>query len=172
MAAYILIATGCRLSEAVQLRTSDIKQTQAGVWFIDWKHEPTSALPMLLKTKAQNNRQCPIHKRLIDAGFLEVWQKSNGRLFPNAPTTPAYSIWFKNILEKLGIWEYKKTVLHSIRGSARDLWREAGVPQEFRNALTGHQSKDVGESKYGTGLSQMPDVVYKELTKVNLDWLP
>ena len=66
---------------------------------------------------------------------------------------------------------FKKTVIHSLRGSARDLWREAGIPQEFRNAFTGHASKDVGETKYGTGLKMMPDITAKELKKVDLNWL-
>ena len=70
------------------------------------------------------------------------------------------------------MWEKKKTVLHSIRGSARDLWREAGMPQDYRNAMTGHQSSEVGESAYGAGLRKMPDVVFKELVKVDLSWVP
>ena len=46
------------------------------------------------------------------------------------------------------------------------------MPQDYRNAMTGHASKEVGESLYGQGLSQMPDVVIKELMKVDLSWLP
>lgn len=172
MAMYILICTGCRLSEAIQLRKSDIKQTDKGVWYIDWKHEPTASPPMLLKTKTLNNRQCPIHKRLIDAGFLDEWKACDKQLFPDAPTTPSYSIWFRDRLVKLDLWVFKKTVIHSLRGSARDLWREAGIPQEFRNAFTGHASKDVGETKYGTGLKMMPDITAKELKKIDLNWLP
>ena len=60
---------------------------------------------------------------------------------------------------------------HSLRGSARDLWREAGMPQDVRNAMTGHQSKEVGERSYGEGLKSMPDEVYKHLTKVDLSFL-
>ena len=33
---YILLATGCRLNEAVQLRTTDLKQSESGLWCIDW----------------------------------------------------------------------------------------------------------------------------------------
>ena len=171
MTMYILICTGCRLSEAIQLRKSDIKQTDKGIWYIDWRHEPTADPPMLLKTKAQNNRQCPIHGRLVKAGLLDIWRASDKQLFPNAPTTPAYSSWFRDRLVKLNLWEYKKTVIHSLRGSARDLWREAGIAQEFRNAFTGHASKDIGEAKYGNGLKRMPDITAKELNKLDLNWL-
>ena len=168
---YILLATGCRLSEATQIRTTDLKQTDSGVWFIDWKHEPTAPLPMLLKTKAKNNRCCPMHPLLMRIGLPNHQGETDTRVFPNAPASTAFSQWFKDKLIKLGIYEKKKTVLHSIRGSARDLWREAGVPQDYRNAMTGHQSKEVGERHYGQGLAAMPDVVNKELIKVNLSWI-
>ena len=46
------------------------------------------------------------------------------------------------------------------------------MPQDYRNAMTGHASKEVGESFYVQGLSQMPNVVIKELMKVDLSWLP
>ena len=98
-----------------------------------------------------SNRQCLIYKRLVTAGFLDAWTASDKQLCPDAPTTPSYSIWFRDRLVKLDLWMFKKTVIHSLRGSARDLWREAGTPQKFRNAFTGHASKDVGETKYGTG---------------------
>lgn len=113
-----------------------------------------------------------MHKLLVEAGLPRHQSEEAARVFPDAPTTTAFSQWFKKKLVGLGMWEKKKTVLHSIRGSARDLWREAGIPQDYRNALTGHASREVGESYYGQGLSQMPDAVYKQLAKVDFSWLP
>lgn len=170
---YILLCQGCRLSEALQLRTHDIKQTDTGIWFIDWRHEPTAEYPMLLKTKAKNNRQCPIHSRLIKQGFLEIPRDHSGRLFKDAPqNSTTYSQWFLSRLKKLKMWEPKKTVLHSLRGTARDMWRAAEIPQDYRNALTGHQSKEVGETSYGLGLASMPDKTFKRLKDVDLGWVP
>jgi integrase len=169
---YILLCTGCRLSEVIQLRTKDIMQTEAGVWYINWVHEPTGEYPMRLKTKAQNNRQIPLHPRLIEQGLLKINRSHNGRLFPIERSRSAYSIWFKQKLKRLGIWEPRKTVLHSLRGTARDLWREANISQDFRNAFTGHKSKEVGESSYGLGLNRMPDTTFEQLKKVDLSWLP
>ena len=171
MVPWILLCTGCRLSEATQLRTTDIKQTEAGVWYFDWKHEPLHQYPMLLKTKSKNNRQTPLHPRLIDEGVLDIDRSHEGRLFPDAASQVAFSVMFQDRLKKLGIWEKKKTVLHSFRNTAKDLWRESGISQEFRSALTGHQSRDVGEASYGRGLQLMPDVMHKEITKLDLDWL-
>ena len=128
---------------------------------------------MLLKTKTKNNRMCPIHPRLIQEGFLEIPRHKKGRLFADASQdSTVYSQWFKTRLLKLGIWEKKKTVLHSLRGTARDLQRQAGVPQDFRNALTGHQSKEVGERSYGLGLAMMPDKIFEQLKRVDLSWVP
>jgi len=115
----------------------------------------------------------PIHSRLIAEGILEKDRSMQGRLLWDEPRTTAnYSTWFKHLLQKLGIWEKKKTVLHSFRGTARDLWREAGISVDVRSALTGHTSKDVGESSYGAGLQLKPDILMRELKKVDLSWLP
>jgi integrase len=78
-----LLTTGCRLAEAVQLRTHGIKQTDDGIWFFDWRYEPKGAYPMMLKSKSDNNRMCPMHPRLIDAGILELDRGYQGRLFPD-----------------------------------------------------------------------------------------
>ena len=53
---WILLTTGCRLKEAVQLRTHDIKQTDTGVWFFDWKHEPLNEYPMMLKSRGETTQ--------------------------------------------------------------------------------------------------------------------
>ena len=70
-----------------------------------------------------------MHPLFVEAGLPKLQAKTTARVFPEAPTTMAFSQWFKKKLVGLGMWEKKKTVLHSIRGSARDLWREAGMPQ-------------------------------------------
>ena len=169
---WILLCTGCRLAEAFQLRTKDIKRTDAGVWYIDWVHEPLDQYPMFLKTKAKNNRQCPIHLRLIEQGFLKLPRKKEGLLLPGPSYSSAtWSQWFTRLLRQLGIYEKRKTSLHSLRGTAKDLQREAGISMDVRHALTGHSSKDVGESSYGKGLRLMPDVLAKELAKVDLSFL-
>jgi len=155
------------------MRNYDIKQTSKKTWFIHFVHEPIAEWPVLLKSKAKNNRMTPLHPRLIQQGILNIDRSKQGRLLWDEPaTTASYSTWFKNILTKLDIWERKKTVLHSFRGTARDLWREAGIPVDVRSALTGHTSKDVGESSYGLGLQKKPDILFKELKKVDLSWLP
>ncbi len=169
---YILLATGARLAEVLQLRTFDIKQTEAGIFFFDWKHQPVATLPMKLKTKTSNERKMPIHPVILQK-ILNLNRSGEDRLFPNASQdTPAASQFFKTRLIRLGIWKHRTTGFHSFRGTAKDLWRQAGISQEFRAAFTGHTSRDVGEARYGDGLKMMPDVLYKELIKLDLSWLP
>ena len=77
MLIYTLLCTVCRLNTALQLRTTDLKRTKGGVWYFDWRHEPTATLPVLLKSKSKNNRQTPLHQRLIDEGMLNWREKSH-----------------------------------------------------------------------------------------------
>ena len=170
---WILLCTGCRLSEALQLRTKDVQQTEAGTLFINWEHEPLAKPPMLLKTKTKNNRQCPVHPRLLTEGFSKLPKKKSGLLLPGEQkSVVAWSKWFERLLRALDIYEKRRTTLHSLRGTAKDLQREAGLTVDVRNALTGHSSRDVGESSYGRGLRFMPDTLHQELLKVDLEWLP
>lgn len=53
-----------------------------------------------------SNRQCLIYKRLVTAGFLDAWTASDKQLCPDAPTTPYYSIWFR---DRLVSWTYGNT---------------------------------------------------------------
>lgn len=170
---WILLTTGCRLSEAVQLRTYDIKQTDAGVWFFNWRYEPKGEYPMMLKSKSDNNRQCPMHPRLIDTGILKLDLSYKGRLFPDVSQHNAsHSKHFQKLLQAQGIWEKKKTCYHSFRNNAQEMWREAGIPIDYRNAITGHKAIGASEQHYGKLLNDMPDQLFEQLINVDLSWLP
>lgn len=171
---YLLICTGARLSEVLQLRTHDLKKTSTGVWFFDWRHEPTAPLPVLLKSKSKNNRQTPLHPLLMSKGIVEMKTQNQQRLLgeQNIAATCKYSQRFAQLLKDIEIYERKKTVLHSFRGTAKDHWRRAGISEDMRLALTGHTSRNVGESSYGEGLQSMPDITFAKLKEVDLSWLP
>ena len=170
---YILLMTGCRMGEAIQLRTTDIQQTKAGCWFIDWRHEPTAEYPMLLKSKTSNNRMMPIHQVLIDQGLLAIDRSTSGRLFKDAPqVVTTHSSHFKELLIRLDVWVKKKKVGHSLRNNARDLWREAGIPRDVRDSFTGHATVGAGEKYYGEGLASMPDKLNQYLQQIDISWLP
>ena len=168
-----LIATGARASEIICLRYRDIGMTEAGVPYIHFKHEPLDKYPTKLKAYQDGERMIPMHSILLKDVYHDLLNEGSEGYIINHSTTPSsWSGWFKNqILEPLGIHEYKSTALHSIRNTSIDLWREAGVSAEFRRAYVAHAAKDVQDKNYGSGLKMMPDVLAKEMSKVDLSWL-
>lgn len=172
MIAKALFVTGARSSDISQLRHRDIKQTSKGIWYFDFVDEPDVKYPHPLKGGASDERATPLHPWLIDQGFLElVNSNADGYLFGDEDNSKL-SGWFKRILVKLGFYETKVTVLHSLRGTWIDLMREARLPQDVRRAVTGHSSRDVQDAVYGEGLQKMPEILFDEIKKVDLSWLP
>ena len=168
----ILLMSGARLSDVMYLRHTDVKQTDAGIYYFDFVHEPKHKYPHLLKGGESDERRTPLHPLLIERGFLKmIKSKQPGYIF-DVRDNDLISAWFQRILVRLGIYERRITVLHSLRGTAIDAWRAARLPEDVRRALTAHSSRDVQERVYGQGLEQMPDVLFKELSKVDWSWLP
>ncbi|QNJ25193.1 phage integrase family protein [Synechococcus sp. SYN20] len=169
----VLLATGARMSEITQLRHGDLKKTDAGVWYLDMVHDADGEFPHPLKTEQQNERHVPLHPVVIQSGFLDLFKAGeNGYIFAGSKDPSVWSEWFQKILKREGIYERKVTTTHSIRNTSIDAWRMAGITPEFRRAFTGHTSKDVQENTYGVGLKFMPDLLYKEIIKVDWSWIP
>ena len=169
-----LICTGARAGEIIKLRTTDIKKTEDGIWYFDFKHDPIGEYPTTLKGAQQGERKTPLHPLLIERGYLDyVQRKADGYIINLSTDTSAWSIWFKKyVLEPTDIYEENSTGLHSIRNSSIDIWRASGVSAEVRRALVAHAAQDVQDKIYGEGLQNMPEVLLKELKKVDLSWLP
>ncbi len=72
------------------------------------------------------------------------------------PLSAPWSKWFGRYLRKeAGITDRRK-VFHSFRHTFKRMARDAGVPEEFHDAITGHAgSGSVGQS-YGRGVSLKP----------------
>ena len=149
------LMTGMRLEEIGQLRASDIK-LQDDIWYFDLDHVPEEG--RWLKNES-SRRQIPVHPRLIELGFLALVQASNGRLFPHLCSagarqlTASWSQWFGRYLRQvIGISDTRKT-FHSFRHTFKDLCRDAGIPKDLHDRITGHMSSDVGD---GYGASTYP----------------
>lgn len=169
-----LLCTGARSGEILKLRTTDIQQSETGVWYFAFKHEPTSKYPTSLKGAQDSERKTPLHPLLIERGYLKyIKRKPEGYIINHSVDTSAWTGWFKkSVLVPTDIYCKGSTGLHSLRNSAIDIWREAGVPAEIRRALVAHAAADVQDKIYGEGLRNMPDVLFKEIKKVDLNWLP
>jgi len=170
-----LLCTGSRSAEIIRIRTGDIKKSKAGNVYFDFVHRPRDEYPTSLKGGDAGERKTPLHPRLIKQGhYKSIDRGGNGYLMTAYTTeTSSWTSWFRDqILKPLEIYEQGTTGLHSLRNTAIDLWREAGIDAEFRRAFVAHASKDVQDKIYGSGLKNMPEVLVKELTKVDLSWLP
>ena len=170
----LLLTTGARLSDIACLRHKDFKRTKSGIWFIDIVDAPKEEFPRTLKGGVTDERQLPLHPFAIERGALELVDTSKeGYVFDKENRSKSnLSGWFKRILERLELYELRTTGFHSLRGTAIDMWRGAGIPQDVRHALTGHSSNSVQERNYGEGLKNMPEILHKEITKVDFSFLP
>lgn len=168
----LLLCTGSRLSEMMLLRHTDIKKTKRGIWYFDLVHEPTGDYPHPLKQGRANVRQVPMHPLLIKRKFLSIVEPhKQGYIFPGEKND-LVSQWFKLILQRHHLWKPRTTGLHSLRGTWIDLLREARVPEDIRRACVGHSGVGSHDQSYGLNLRQSPDLLYEEIAKVDLSWLP
>ena len=61
-----------------------------------------------------------------------------------------------------------RKVVHSLRGTLKDLLRDAGVTKEVNDFITGHSQGDEA-GKYGSGPSL--ETKYRAVNAVNHPWL-
>ena len=157
----------------VYLRKGDIKTEKKGLYYVDFKHEPTDTYPTTLKGGKTSERKMPWHPLLLQQEYVEwIKQRGDGYLIDLRRTNSVWTTWFSNcVLTKVGAYEPRETGLHSLRNTAFDLRRECGIDLEFRRAFVAHASKDVQDRVYGEGLKNMPAVLAEELKKLDLSWL-
>jgi integrase len=161
----IALFSGLRLDEIAQLRICDIRKDEdTGRWFFDIDRTGGRT------TKSFSSiRYVPVHSELERIGLLRYRENLIGRqskleksMWPEVmakgerPRSAAWSKWFGRYLrETCGIADTSK-VFHSFRHTFKRMTRDAGLPEEQHDALTGHSgSGSVGRS-YGKGLSLGP----------------
>lgn len=133
----IALFSGARQNEIAQLKPSDIRQDDGGIWhFVIHDQDGNKT-----KSKAAN-RSVPIHSALIGAGFLEYWRtvskKQDDTLWPNLAekggkkggTVGAYWTRLKNthnVLSKPLDDSGRGKVFHSLRRVILNELSNAGV---------------------------------------------
>lgn len=138
LAAY----SGARRTELVQLRKQDIKL------------DPDSNRYYMLITddagsvKTENAiRQVPLHKALIDAGFIKFAEAVDDRLFDDLKPQ-AVTGWFARFRNKLGIDTFddfgNRKVFHSFRHTFITQSRGAGNSLESVQQVVGHEKTNAG----------------------------
>jgi integrase len=150
---WIAAYSGMRLQEAGGLRIEDVRQVD-GVWCFSIEDTEVRRI----KT-ASSRRLVPVSPVLIEEAGLLAYrdqQKAKGetRLFPDVTADrhgivgAAYSKWYGRWARK--IVSDKRKVFHSWRHLVEDRLRDAGVPEDQRDALLGHSSSRMGR-RYGAG---------------------
>lgn len=150
----LALHTGARIEELSQLAVTDIHPDEEGIWVIDindddWKQVKTQAAV----------RMVPLHPTLIELGFLDYVQDVKQHfpeerlLFPYLTRNKygklgdAPSKWFGRYLDKLNIRDVQK-VFHSFRSTANDTLKQAGVAEETRCQMVGHEYGSVNSRNY------------------------
>ncbi|EEW60152.1 putative phage integrase [Ruegeria sp. TrichCH4B] len=153
----ILVTTGMRLDEAALLTWDQVKERN-GIRYFDLSDA-------IVKNKAS--------ARLVALpDCLTLPPQGTGRLFDytldaDGKASNRASRVLGGLIKKVPN-KHKSQVLHSLRGTLKDLLRDAGVSKETNDYITGHSGSDVA-STYGSGPSLK--VRYEAVNKVRHPWL-
>jgi integrase len=162
----LALFTGMRVGEIVQLTAKDIFRS-GDAWFISVNSDDGKAL----KNKG-SHRIVPVHTQLIEDGFVS-FVPANGRLFPSINSAPGravgavFSQWFTHYKRSCGITGDTK-VFHSFRHSFKAAAREARVPEDISDALTGHANPNVGR-QYGNKIGRRDATEFLAMLKQEID---
>lgn len=156
--------SGARIDEVGSLSVSDILR------------EPVPYLHIKRGKNQSSVREVPIHPKLIELGFLDyvdaIRNAGHESLWPflrtesdTANASETQGKWFNRFIhKKLGM--PSNVVFHSFRHNFKDMCRDALIPREIHQALTGHAKQTVGDS-YGKGHSL--EVKLDQMKKIKLD---
>lgn len=153
----ILIATGMRLDEASLLNYEQVKQHEDGFFYFDL----TQAV---VKNKG-SRRYVPLHSA------IRISAKSSGRIFDYAigKDGKAESDASKRLMKIIRkVTDDQTLVVHSLRGTFKDMLRNVGVHKEINDFITGHGHGD-SAGNYGDGPSIRAR--YDAISKLNLDFI-
>ena len=158
------LCTGGRLEELGQILVPDVQETE-GVWYIDVTtyiaEDLTDADHKLAKrTKTDSStRVIPLHPALIELGFIDHIQTLRdagiAKLFGDL-RADSLQVQTKeasrraNRLIDTAVSRDRRIVFHSFRHTFKDLCRNAEIPKDVHDQMTGHAPADVGGG-YGLG---------------------
>ncbi len=159
--APLLLYTGARVNEIVQLEKKDIL-TVDGILCISINDLPTKdepdivweAAPKRVKNSS-SRREIPVHSALINLGFLDFVETiKSGRLFPDIKPivgklakTPCRRF-NEDILVEVGVKIQHRKTFYSFRHTTMNTLKQLRVNLEERGQLAGHTQSKI-TSTYG-----------------------
>lgn len=160
----LALYSGARIDEVGSLTLADISR------------EPILFMHIRRGKNQSSVREVPIHPRLIELGFLNyveaIRKAGHESLWPflrtdsdTANPSEILGKWFNRFIhEKLGM--PSTVVFHSFRHNFKDMCRDALIPRDIHQALTGHAKQTVGDT-YGKGYSL--EVKLDQMKNIKLD---
>lgn len=157
----LLITTGMRLDEAALLTWDRMKEVD-GIRYISLFEESSE---QVIVKNSQSNRLVAL------PDCLELPERATGRIFnyrvdKDGKAENAASRALMKVIRRVTVDKMK--VVHSLRGTLKDLLRDAGVSKEVNDFITGHSQGDEA-GKYGSGPSL--ESKYKAVNAVDHPWL-
>ena len=158
--ALLGLFTGARANEICQLYADDVQQVD-GIWCLNIR----SGRPDQKLKTANSARLVPIHRHLIQSGFIEfVKERIGGRLFPELPhRQDGYShLW--------GQWFSRHRPVdkdfHSLRHTVGTTLKGHGVPLQYAAAILGHTNGAISYDRYGgdVSLEKLKEVIEAALS--------
>jgi integrase len=138
-AILLALYTGARSSSEIRrVKLADIYEEQ-GVPVVDL---------IEASKNVQSKRVVPIHKDLIDLGFMDhvkaLRKEGKTKLFPSWEPADKINRWFlRTYKEECGINDSRK-VFHSFRHSLKTALARYGVNRDISDLITGHKDQSVG----------------------------
>jgi len=173
----LAVWTGARMNEILQLERADLKR-HGKLWYISVTDEEeveynTQAFQKRLKNP-NAVRSIPLHPRLLDYGFIDWAQQTDrGRLFPEAASglnekpSILYSKRSATFLKSAGVWQPRKKVFHSYRGTFNNALRNGSVEPEIRELINGWQRQHDMDQKYGE--AHKIELMYDAICKLDCE---
>lgn len=170
----VLYYTGARLDEISQLHVSDLRYEPVPHILCENRYDENPAIAKKVKSISAN-RTIPLHRHLIDIGFLDYAElirlRDNLHLFPNLPhdqggkrgnsVSRSFMRGFRSFGERhpsSGL-NTNQLVTHSLRHSFRNAGFRGKIDQEFVQVVMGHYVGGVSYETYGDEIYHLPDVL-------------
>lgn len=154
------LLTGGRIEELGQVLLTDVK-TELGIHYIDvtdYVDPEVETEQNRVKTEG-SRRVLPLHPKLIELGFTEYMERQHAkgalRPFPDLKAdklgvkTKEASRRAVRVIDQ-AVSKDPRIVFYSFRHTFKDLCRDADIPKDVHDQLTGHAPADVGGG-YGFG---------------------
>lgn len=142
---YLVIYTGARRGELVQLRKEDVKfdtATKRHYLLITDVHESQ-------KLKTENaKRKIPLHMDLINAGFIEFVESCQERVFDSVNNREVVTAWFARQMQNLEVDSNNELghirSFHSFRHTFTTKVMNAGAQANLVQQVVGHEISSLG----------------------------